>query len=174
MEYILPESIANLSGFLKLANTHSVAVHHHFRHLYQTFWHLLWHVHPHFYPVGILLETHCFEMLFIVWIMIGSRHRTELVKSFNEQTLWVHVREAQRTLNLSHATFLTPSRHGINQSLAHFQIINEIHPTKAHGFDIPRLVCLSINDGNHTSHHLTIANRDKRLEFRELCGCILV
>ena len=111
-------------------------------------------------------------MLGIVGIVVDGSHGTHQVKAFCEHSLGIKISESERSLQTVHATFLTPGRYGIKQCTAYVYVINEINPAEPYGIDLPRLIGLTVDDGGHAAHHLTVLNGNEGLRLAEIKCCI--
>ena len=75
---------------------------------------LLWHIHFKLDIVVVLFPSiHLFHVFWIVGIVVNSRHRTQLVESFNEHTLWIHVRIAEWSYHFGHTFGAPPLFNGL-------------------------------------------------------------
>ena len=94
-----------------------VALHHHLRHFAELLGHallrhdeLVFHIIIVLHPAPQLLH-----MQGIVSMVIDSGHRTQLVETFDEHALRIHIREAQRTNNFRHTLRASPFGHCIQK-----------------------------------------------------------
>ena len=75
---------------------------------------LFWHNKFELHVVVVFLPTaHLFHVFWIVGIVVNSRHRTQLVESFNEHTLWIHVRIAEWSYHFGHTFGAPPLFNGL-------------------------------------------------------------
>ena len=137
--------------------------------------HFIGHIHLIFHIVVVLLPSaKLFYMLGIIRIIIYCSLSAELVKSPGKHTFGVHIGKAQRTYHLLHTMLPAPLFHGIKQCTRDIDIIDEINPSEADTALFPTLVCLLVDDGSHTSSHLTILIGKEILRLTEVKGGILV
>ena len=111
--------------------------------------------HLALHPTCLFLEAELSHVLRVVGIVIDGVERRELVVAVGEHALGVEVGEAQRPHYLRHTSFLPPFLDCLEQCSAHFQVVDEVDPTKANLSPAPFLVGTRIDDGCHTAYDAT-------------------
>ena len=123
-------------------------------------------------PFGRWFESQSGHMLRIVGIVVDGGHGAYHVETVGEHTLRVKVREAERSLYAVHSTLPAPRRHCVKQSLGNLYVINEIYPAEPYGLNVPYLIGLGVDNGSHTTHHLSVFESDERLCLTEHKSCV--
>ena len=113
-------------------------------------------------------------MLRIIRIIVNSCHRRELVEAFDQHSLCVHIRKAQRAFDQRHTALTPPSHHCIDQGATHVFVIDKVYPTEAHTLSVPLLIGTMINDGSYSSHQLIVFVCEEILGFTEVESCVFV
>ena len=122
----------------------------------------------------LLPATKFLHVLWIIIVVVNGCHCTELIKAPCQHTLWVHICETKWTYNRGHALLFAVVFNSLQQSIWHFDIVNEVYPTEANILLFPFFVCLMINDGSYTPHHFPLLQGEEILSFAEVKSSILV
>ena len=107
-----------------------------------------------FHPVYILHIAQRGHMPHIVRVIVICKKAASTVKAFDEHTLPVHVREAQRTVDGAAAQFPGPVFHSFKQGGRYLRIVNKVHLREAQTVGAPLLVGLAAQNGTDTAHNL--------------------
>ena len=132
------------------------------------------HKHLKLKPVGLLPESVRLEMLHVVRIVVQDSHRHQVLVSFHHQALFVHVRQAHRTIHLGHSALLAPCGYSVQQSLAHLQVVDEIEPPEAQVMVMPMCVSLVVDQRCYTPYHFAVLVSQKQFVLAEIHHGILL
>ena len=153
----MPITFLNQFMACKLVYPQSIALPHHLCQLRKLIGHFLGHFHLALQIVIILLETlHLLHVPGIIGVIIVDIHGGELVETFYEHALTVGVDKSQRPGNLIHALCPAPVLNGLQQCLAHLNIVDEVKPSEAHLMAVPPFVGPAVDDGCHTTYDLPV------------------
>ena len=129
---------------------------------------LFGHIELHLYPIRHLFETQGLHVAGIVGIVVRGGHRRELIETFDEHALGVHVGEAERPHDFRHAARPAPLLHGVDEGAAHLGFVHEVNPAEAHLLLLPFLIGPVVDDGRHASDDATVAQRQEIVGLAEL------
>ena len=135
--------------------------------------HLRGDVHHALGPVHILGEAQALQVLRIIGVIVDDRERALVLEALHQQTLAVHVREAQGALDFLRAPLGTPGHNGLDERLAHVEVLDEVYPAKADGVLLPLLVGFFVDDGGHAAHGFAALLGQEQFPFAERQGRIV-
>ena len=115
------------------------------------------HVNHPLDPVHVLFEAVGLKEGVVVRIIVQAGEGAQAVVAFHQGAFLVHVREAQRALQLGAAVLLAPCDDGVQEGVQDFLVFDEIEPSETHHGLFPELVGLEIDYGRHASHDLVVA-----------------
>ena len=108
-------------------------------------------------PVVLLGESVSLNVLLVIREVLQRRHRREVLKSLDEQSLVIPIGEADRTVELCHAFAFAPCSNSIEQSTADLVVIDKIDPAEANLLNSPALVSNAVDDSGYASDNFTVA-----------------
>ena len=131
-------------------------------------------VHVALGPVGIFGKAHPLQVLRIVGIVIDDRKGAFALEALYQQAFAVHVRKAQGALDMCGSAFGAPDHDGLDESLGHLEVFDEVYPSETDGNLAEFLVGLVVDDGGYAPHNLIVLISQIEFPFTEIQGRIPV
>ena len=157
-KHLAPHTLVDKFAAGELVDAQSVALLHHLGYLVELMVFALGHFYAKLHIVVVLAEaTYSLDVLRIVRVIVVDIHRRQFVETIHQHTLAVGIDEAQRPCHMGHTALTSPLLDCFEQCRRHLQVVDEVEPAEAHLMTVPALVGTVVDDGCHTSHHLTLA-----------------
>ena len=136
---------------LDFVNVQVAAFHHYVGYPLVSVRHALRHKELFLYPVGLLFVSQRFHVLGIIRIVVYRGHCRQLVESFYKHSFCIDVGKSERSHDIGHSALFSPVCHGVEKSLRHLPVVNEVYPAKAHVLGVPCIVGPFVDYCSHPS-----------------------
>ena len=127
-------------------------------------------VHHPLGPVHIFGKAQALQVFRIIRIVVDDGEGALVLEAFHKKAFPVHICKAQRALDLCCTPYFAPFNHGVNEGLAHVEVLDEVYPAEADGILIPFLVGVVIDDGGYAACNLSVLIGQIKFTVTELQG----
>ena len=124
-----------------------------------------------FHPVVVFLESsQSLDVLRIIRIVVDNIGCGKTVEAFDKHSLTIHIGKTKWSYHFGHSMFTAKLLHRLQQGTRHILVVNEVEPSEANLLLLPLFVGAMIDDGSHSSHHLSSSQGQVILRLTELEG----